>query len=238
MSISNQKILKAAATFIPNLLEERTMRKKIIIVFCMVALLLFFVNVSFAEGPAKKWGIGGRISFISPEDDTIEGIKFDPDEGVFVEGMLQYLANNWFSMELSVGYAKVDVDAEAFGLSLDFGELEQIPILLTGRLHYWFANSMATIYGGGGVGYYIRDFKLSGLVTSAVPGAAVDVDDSFGFHINAGIEFFFTENMALDLDLKYIWSEADFDFRDSTGVVTGEGDLNAFVAGLSLKYFF
>jgi outer membrane protein len=214
------------------------MRKKIIIAICVVALSFFFVNVSFAQGPDKKWGIGARISFLAPEDDTVEGIKFDPDTTALFEGIAQYLVNEWFSLELGVGYSKTDVDAEAFGLSLDFGEFEQIPIRLTGRFHYWFANSRATLYGGGGVGYYINDFELSSLVISAVPSASADVDDSFGFHVNAGVEFFFTDNMALDLDLKYVWSEADFDFRDSSGVDTVEMDLNGFVVGISLKYLF
>jgi outer membrane protein len=218
--------------------EEGRMRKKIIIVFCVVALSLFFVNPGFAEKPDKDFGIGARISFTSPDDDTVQGIKFDPDESIFFEGMVQYLVNNWFSTELSIGYTKTDVDAVALGIPLDFGELEQIPILLTGRLHYWFPNSRTTLYGGAGVGLYINDFELSGLFKSAIPGADVDADNSFGFHLNAGVEFFVTDNIALDLDLKYIWNKADFDFRDPTGSETEEIDLNAFVVGVSFKYFF
>jgi outer membrane protein W len=199
------------------------MRKNIIIVFCVATLLLFFVNVSFAQGPDKKWGIGARLSLLSGEDDTVQGVKFEPDNTALFEGIVQYLANNLFSMELSVGYSKMDVKAEESGLSIDFGELKQTPIRLTGRLHYWFADSKATLYGGGGIGYYINDFKLSGLVLSAIPSASADADNSFG---------------ALDLDLKYVWTKADFEFRDSSGAETVEIDLNGFVAGISLKYCF
>jgi outer membrane protein W len=214
------------------------MRKNIIIVFCVATLLLFFVNVSFAQGPDKKWGIGARLSLLSGEDDTVQGVKFEPDNTALFEGIVQYLANNLFSMELSVGYSKMDVKAEESGLSIDFGELKQTPIRLTGRLHYWFADSKATLYGGGGIGYYINDFKLSGLVLSAIPSASADADNSFGFHLNGGIEFFITDNFALDLDLKYVWTKADFEFRDSSGAETVEIDLNGFVAGISLKYCF
>jgi outer membrane protein len=80
--------------------------------------------------------------------------------------------------------------------------------------------------------------KVCAFQRKELPSHEKDQDDSFGFHLNAGLEFVITDNFALDLDLKYVWSEADFDLRDSTGVDTGEIDLNGFVVGISLKYCF
>lgn len=52
------------------------------------------------------------------------------------------------------------------------------------------------------------------------------------FLVNAGFEFFITDNFALDLHVKYIWNHASFEFKDSTGVTTASIDLNGFVAGV------
>ena len=162
------------------------MRKNVIIVLGLVTLLLFFVNVSLAQGPDKKWGIGGRISYYAPTDSTIEGIKFDPDESALFEGNLTWVFTQWFSLEFMAGYAKTDVNAEAFGLAVEFGEVKQIPLLLTGRLHWWSSDSKLTLYGGGGIGYYINDFSLASIFLSVEPGLSVDADDSFGFHPATG----------------------------------------------------
>jgi outer membrane protein len=220
------------------------MRKKIIIGLCAAALLLLYVNVSFAQGPDKKWGIGARISYYAPDDTTIEGVKYDPDETALFEGNLTWLPINWLSLEFTVGYAKTDINAEALGVSLEFGEFKQVPLLLTGRLHWWSSDSKFTFYGGGGIGYYLNDFEVSSLFASGipslgVPGLSVDADDSFGFHLAVGLEYFVAQNWAFNLDLKYIWNEADI-----TTTATGfspekdELDLDAFVFGIGIKYYF
>ena len=214
------------------------MSKKITIVFCLVTLLLFFVNVSFAQGPDKKWGIGARISYIAPDDTTLDGAKLDPDESAFFEGNLTWLATPWLSLEFTAGYTKTDTNAEALGVSFEFGELEQIPLLLTGRFHWWNSGSTLTLYGGGGIGYYLNDFEFSSIVISTFPGSTVDADDSFGFHLAAGLEWFFADSWAVNIDLKYIWNEADFT-STVPGIGTGsdEIDLDAFVVGLGIKYY-
>jgi len=216
------------------------MSKRIAVVLCSVTLLLFSSNFGFAQ-PLGKWGIGGRISYYAPDEFRAEGDTWDPDEGVLLEGNISYFVNNWFSLELGAGYTRSDVDLKdgKTGLSIDFGELEQIPILLTGRLHYWFSNSKITLYAGGGVGYYINDFELSGSVSAEFPVSTLDADDSFGFHVNGGMESFLTDKVALDLDLKYVWNEADFTQTDpGEAPESAEIDLDAFVVGVSIKYFF
>ena len=214
------------------------MKKNVVILVCIVSLIFFIGSISYAQTPPKNWGIGGRISWLTLDDDTVQGVTFDPDATVLFEGIAQYFVNDLFSLEFSVGYSNGDFDAESLGVSVNFGELQQIPVRLTGRFHHWFVDSKATFYGGGGVGYYFNDFDLANVVLSSEPGASVDVDNSFGYHLDAGVEYFVTESWALDLDVKYVWNKADFDFIDSTGVETVGIALNSFIAGVSLKYCF
>lgn len=217
------------------------MTKRIAIVLCSVALSFLSGNFGFAQPPDNNWGIGARLSYYAPDDDTtIEGDKVDPDEGILFEGNLTWFPLNWLSLEFAGGYTKTDVDLqESGGSPFDFGELEQIPLLLTGRIHWWTSDSRFTLYGGGGIGYYINDFSLSDLVRSAEPGFSVDADDSFGFHLAAGVEWFVAPGWALNLDLKYVWNEADFDSTKGGGSPeTDEIDLDAFVVGIGVKYYF
>jgi outer membrane protein len=214
------------------------MRKNICALFCVVAILLFFSNVSIAQDLENRFSIGTRLSYVDVADDKVEDITIDPDNTILLEGNLTYYFSNSFSLEFLIGYTETDVDAKIIGTGVNFGELEQIPLLLTGHYHFWI-NPESNIYLGGGIGYYLNDFSLSGLVKSIDPNLDIDADDSFGYHVNAGFETFITDNMTLNLDLKYIWNKADFTARE-TGFPdeTDEVDLNAFVIGLGIKYYF
>lgn len=214
------------------------MRKNICALFCVVAILLFFSNVSIAQDLENRFSIGARLSRVDVVDDKIEDITFDPDGTILYEGNLTYYFSNSFSLEFLIGYTETDVDAEIIGIGIDFGELEQIPLLLTGHYHFWI-NPKSNIYLGGGIGYYFNDFSLSGLVKTIDPNLDIDADDSFGYHVNAGFEAFITDNTTFNVDLKYIWNEADFTAKEpGFPDDTDEVDLNAFVIGLGIKYYF
>jgi opacity protein-like surface antigen len=196
-------------------------------------------HTCFAQGLAKKWGIGPRISFFSISENTVEGVKYKPDAAPFIEGNLTWFPINWFSLEFSAGYTKTDVKAEVLGVSMDFAEFDLIPLLLSARFHWWNRRDNFTIYGGGGLGYYINEAKLSSLFSSAIPGMKLSADDSFGFHFAAGVEWLFTSNWALNLDLKYTINKADFVLIvPGLPPDTAELDLNAFGGGIGMKYYF
>jgi outer membrane protein W len=208
------------------------------------ALLLFFADISFAQPDfTKKLGVGARISFYRLDDTTLSGVEYDPDTTPFFEGNLTWFPINWFSLEFAAGYVNSNVDAGVLGLSLEYGEFEQFPILLTARFHHWMngftPESKLTFYGGGGMGFYINDFSLSSQFATALPGSSLSVDDSLGFHAAAGLEYFFNDSWALNFDLKYIWNEADTtSFVPGLGVGLEDLSLDTFAGGIGLKFYF
>ena len=215
------------------------MRKNFTILFWLITISLFFSHNSSAQMVENRLGIGARISYYDLGDTSVEGISFAPDSTALFEGNLTYFYNKMFSLEFGVGYTKPDVNAEALGLSVEFGELKQIPITLTGRMYYWFPKSTTNLYFGGGVGYYLNDFKLSSAFESVMPGFSLNADDSFGFHLNTGLEYFINDKVALGIDLKYIWNDADFTaFEPGFAAETTNIDLEGFSVGLGIKYFF
>jgi outer membrane protein W len=90
------------------------------------------------------------------------------------------------------------------------------------------------------VGYYFNDFDSERVTAEDIynrAGAEIEVDDSVGFHVSAGIEIFVADNTAVNLDFKYVWNEIDLDVNLSD-FADEEVDLNAFVAGVGFKYYF
>ena len=147
-----------------------------------------------------------------------------------------------FSIELAAGYSKTDVDFNLLGLTGDFGEFTQFPILGTARVHLWHPDieRPSGFYFGAGLGYYINDFKLSSAVNTLLPGYNVDVDNSFGAHFNAGFEINLVESLALNLDFKWIFMN-DADVTTSVvgiGSTTTEVELKGWLFGVGLKYYF
>jgi outer membrane protein len=205
----------------------------------IVALLLVFSQVGFAQDMKGKFGIGARIGYVNYAGDDYNvlgsNIDVDFDNAAMYGGNLTYYIQRYLSLELSVDYVKTDTEIKGSGLSpTNIGELKQVPIILNGRFHF-STNQKISPYLSAGIGYYLNDFDLSG--TSA--DDEIDPDDSFGFNLGGGIQFLLNEHFAIDLDLKYIWNKADFELK-APGDPTEEVsiDLDNFYAGIGLKYYF
>ncbi|MBW2247804.1 MAG: OmpW family protein [Deltaproteobacteria bacterium] len=219
------------------------MKKKSITPFFVVIALMFVVSqVSFAQGMEGRLGLGARVSYMDYSDDdyTLYGVEVDvePDEDVMYEGNLTYFIQDYFSIELSVGYVETDVDLSALGLSGDAGDLESIPVLLSGRMHF-STNPKLNPYISFGVGYFFNDIDQNDSTIEFIYGAGadLDVDDSFGFHLGAGVEFFISKNAAFNLDFKYIWTEVEAEVN-KPGFTEEDLDINPYVLGLGIKYYF
>jgi len=189
-----------------------------------------------------RFSLGARVSYLNYSDDdyTVFGIKVDtePDDAVMFDVNFSYFFTNYFSAELSAGYVETDVDLTGAGSSGMAGELQQIPILLTGRFNIPIHNKIVP-YLGGGVGYFINDFNQNDSVIELIygAGAEVDVDNSWGYLINGGVDFLFMTNLALNFDVKYIWNKIEADV-DRLGFEKEEFDANMLVIGGGMKYYF
>lgn len=212
------------------------MKKKVVVAVYVAVLLLVFGQTGFAQ-EAGKLGIGARVSYVNYSGDDLinshdEKVNIDFDEVAMYGLNITYFFHKYFSTELSLDYAKTDlyVSGTFRGVATDEidGEFTQIPVLLTGRFHIP-VNNIVSPYLGAGMGYYFNDYDPKDAADKAT------ADDSFGFHANAGVEFFFAENYAVNLDLKYVWNDVDFQDPDDP---TQEISMDAFVAGIGFKYYF
>jgi len=216
------------------------MRKKIISIAFIVAALALVCQPVFAAGMKGKFGIGARFAFV-------DSINFESSSGTVNSNVepntfLQYTLTgtyyilDYLTVELDAGYGEtklVTANDKTSNLGTEYGWLKQFPILLSLRYIIPTGTNWSPYVGIGG-GYHINDFTMDESYT-AHPD--VNVDNSFSYHVNAGVECFVTQNTSVNLDFKYTWNRVDFD--NASGPVRNEEvDLDGLSIGAGLKYFF
>ena len=213
------------------------MKKKFVALFFVVAALMLVVSqISFAQDMEGRLGIGARVAYVNFSDEDLYRFDVDPDETPMYGGNITYFVHSYLSIELSVDYLETDVDLDAKGGCVDIGDLEQIPVLLSLRTHLP-TNPKVSPYLTVGIGYYFNDFDMKSYVPA---GYDVDPDDSFGYHLGGGIEYFFNNHFAFNLDFKYIWNNVDVDLEEPGGYSVNDKNLDVdfFSAGIGFKYYF
>ena len=200
------------------------------------------LSAAYAEDIAGRSAIGVGYANVSPDEGDI-------DDGTLMSINYTRGINTNLSIELSLGQA--DLDVRLGDMPVDLGEFTVKPLQVTAQYRIPSGSSPLSPYVGAGLGYYFNDFDLSGDVkdhianerlTDPTYDVDVDVDDSFGFHIDAGVDFFVNSNFALNIDARYFWSQADTKMTTTElGITEGgddEADLDSFIIGIGAKYFF
>jgi outer membrane protein len=213
--------------------------------------LVVFSSTVYAESP--KFGIGVRVGQNFYTDGNlafsgtgVSGNVVYSNKSAWIYGINGTLKpHEKFSLELAIDRTvKSQSDLKIGGMSLNAGDIQQTPLTLTARFHW--PVGIFSPYIGAGLGYYLNSYDKNNalLVVSGFTVDTVDMEDSIGYHINAGSEFFLdaAKNLALNLDFKYIWNKADMTATASNagaGVrVKGSMNLDSFVAGVGIKYYF
>ena len=169
--------------------------------------------------------------------------SFEPSEVIGFH--LSYLPTQQFSLELSVDRSKTNIDVSLDSRSAPFGSLRRHSIRMTGLLHGQTNVPNLKLYAGAGVGYTLNNVAMkraSGDPVSDFSPLNVSVEETepgLEVHGNLGVEYFFRNNFAFDIDIKISFSQSTTTLihPDST---TTEVDhpFNAFIMGAGFKYYF
>jgi len=225
---------------VSNTKRRMKMGKKALSVM-IPALFLVLIHTSvWAQDVSGLFGVGAKVLYSKTLDVDLAGFDLEYEDSTLYGINFVYFFNTYFSLELGIEHTKNGVNVSGGGLNhFYFGDVTQIPILLTARIHLPI-HSRITPYLGGGAGFYSNDFDLSDILFAL--GSTFDPSSSIGYHANAGVEFFISERVALNLDFKYIWNTVEF---KATGVIvafgvpaTSELDLNAYNIGVGIRYYF
>ncbi|MFQ6083097.1 MAG: OmpW family outer membrane protein [Candidatus Aminicenantia bacterium] len=173
-------------------MKEERKRSWVKSVFSAIFVLLLIPFISKAQ--ELTFGLGLKIEYATPLE-KIYGSGF-------MSGLsFSFTIGNNFALEIDSGNWKSEVEEKEGGLYQ--GKLSITPVLFTGQFLIPVGRSFIP-YLGIGFGYYFNHFNLSEEIIT-IPEVKInqEVEDIFGIHFGGGFDYFFTENMALNGDVKY-----------------------------------
>jgi opacity protein-like surface antigen len=154
-----------------------------------------------------------------------------------------------FELDLELGRFVTDVDQpDAGGVpthTIASGELDVRSICLTAQYRAPLPELLSTLTLSGGAGYYFVDYAMgaepravfAALGTAGLPDQ--QVDDAWGFHLGAGLEYALTERFSLLADGRYLFlTPGTRGANAAGGSFAGELDLNTWQLTGGVKLVF
>jgi outer membrane protein len=141
---------------------------------------------------------------------------------------ISYFVTDNIALELIAATTRHDVSHTAAG---SLGKVSLLPPTLTLQYHF-LPKARFSPYLGAGVNYtvfYNEDAPGGGIT-------AIDYDDSFGWALQAGVDYALTDNWYLNADVKKIFLSTDVSINN--GAVTANVDLDPWVVGFGVGYKF
>lgn len=181
----------------------------------------------------------------------LRGIVVAPNESLEVNGVpgqdaeistavvpeldLTYFFTDTIAAELILAVTPHDVTGEGSVIGgTDLGDVLLLPPTLTLQYHFSDLGPWKP-YLGAGVNYTFFLNEDGGQFND------IDYDDTFGFALQAGLDYEIAEGVYLNADVKYIFLETDWtlDARNAgLGVQTGSVDINPLIVGVGIGYRF
>ena len=168
---------------------------------------------------------------------AIAGADADASTQVIPALTLSYfLTNNW-ALELFCCFSKHDVDGK--GSLAGLGEIADtwiFPPVVTLQYHF---DGMGAVkpYVGAGVQYI--HFFSEGTGANALGASSVDIDDAFGFALQAGADLALGDGWYLNADVKKVWLNTDVTWNNTAlGTIEGDVDIDPWIISAGVGYRF
>lgn len=187
--------------------------------------------MQFAQAAdAKPSPLLVRVTAIVIEPDaSSDALDLDVPGIVDLAVDFTYFINPNLGLNLLATFLNPEV--EAGGNSL--GSVGLVPPILT--LQYHFNPRPTSLYVGGGFNYNIFHSETGSLddINGGLAGGKVEVDDTIGYVLQAGMDIELTKHTSLNLDLKFLSFEADVELD---GNKADDLEFDAFIVGLGLGW--
>ena len=144
---------------------------------------------------------------------------------------LTYFLTKNIAAELFCCFAKFDVEGKGVLAGADLGDTWVFPPIVTLQYHFNSMNGFKP-YVGAGV-QYIAFFSEGNSPT--LGGASMDIDNAFGFALQAGFDMEIGNGLYLNADVKKVWLNTDATW--STGH-SAEVDIDPWIVSVGLGYRF
>jgi outer membrane protein W len=172
-------------------------------------------------------------------------------------GGVAYGANFFFRITRNIGIelsglrfqsSVQEKNGEKADEELSKGKLSALPIQLNIQARYPF-NEQIIPYAIAGAGFYLISFNLDSELKKSWEALGFDisekVDNAFGFHLGAGVDYLFSRHFVLNASFKYclVKTKGNWKLKDlgSNTEATGklkEIKLNSILVGVGIRYLF
>lgn len=184
----------------------------------------------------SPWQIRVRALGVITDDEgyvsQIPGSGLSYSDSIVPELDITYYFTENFAAELILGVTPHDIDGSGTISSLNkIGDVWALPPTLT--LQYHFTNFGAfKPYIGAGINYtFFFDQNASA-------ADSLDVKDTFGWALQAGFDYMFDQHWGINVDVKKLFLEPDFDAVVGGTPVSGTAKLSPWLVGVGVTYRF
>ncbi|WP_176559727.1 OmpW/AlkL family protein [Teichococcus rhizosphaerae] len=168
---------------------------------------------------------GGRVDAIGGKPEASDTLTPQLD--------LTYFLTSNLSLNLIAATSRHDVSVQGSALGdVDLGRVWVLPPTLTLQFHPLPAARLSP-YVGAGVNYTVFYGEGGGRTP---PVSKVDVENSWGWALNAGVDYALTPNWGLNLDVKKLFLRPDVSVNG--GAIGARADLDPWIVGAALRYRF
>lgn len=178
------------------------------------------------------------IGVIPDEDGDLQVGGNDISGGVEVDDAyvpeldLGYFLTDNIALELILATNRHDVGAVDTPLGdADLGEVQLLPPTLTLQYHFRPKERFSP-YVGAGLNYTIFFDEEDGDATR------IDYEDSFGFALQAGVDYALSGNWSLNLDVKKLFLSTDVDTTVAGTDIEADVDIDPWIIGFGVGYRF
>jgi len=187
-----------------------------------------------SQAKEGDWILRGYGSYFDPDSKTLEftdgpdSIRFDADQAWSFSTDITYMFRDRWGVELWAAYpVDHDIEARINGVEQDddVGRVMQTPPTLSLQYHF-NPDGRIRPYIGAGVNYTFFFYERP---------SGLELDDSFGWAGQFGIDFGLNENWLLNLNVRYLDMSPD---AELDGVDLGEATIDPFVYSLGVGYRF
>ncbi|WP_114391875.1 OmpW/AlkL family protein [Oleisolibacter albus] len=211
---------------------------------CAAVALLAAAPQAHAEKAKGDLIVRSRAVLVTPDEDvnlSVGGAKIagkgHVSDQVIPELDFSYFFTDNIAAELILGTTQHEVSVTGTPVGdADLGSVWLLPPTLT--LQYHFAPKSAfSPYVGAGINYTIF---YGDKESKNIKGVDVSYDNSFGWALQAGVDYFITDRLLLNFDVKKIFLNTDVKVKGLAGIplVKGDADIDPWLIGVGIGYRF
>lgn len=197
--------------------------------FCSAMVMLLGTISSTASSAEGDWIIRTNISNINP-DVSSNALGLDIKSDTAVSTDITYFFTPNIAINVVAVFTSHEAESAACNVagSNSCGNIDLLPPIITGQWHFSPGENIRP-YVSAGINY-----NIFGDSTGTLDAINAKVDDTLGYAIGAGVDFGITNALAINLDVKQLFIEADV----TTDLGNDKFDIDPMVVSVGVAYSF